>query len=251
MPPSHPSSRPPSPKPHKKQRIQVSPSSSAHEDSSESPSPHMSSSGLWENGAYKTSSSAKYIIVSHTEHSASTPESQKDSTEISGKDVFPTEAPISVIQKSVVAPQSANTHPAKSTIAAESPISANSSSMHISMNPASSNLNSKHLDSQVSAKVSSSHHAESTISISKALAPHTISPSKRTISQATEELSPNHGKERYYSVRIPPPILSFGLWHKNQGTYEQTEATADSAHQTGLKPTLHAVLIVVESGDRG
>ena len=26
---------------------------------------------------------------------------------------------------------------------------------------------------------------------------------------------------------------------------------ADSAHQTGLKPTLHAFLIVVESGDRG
>ena len=26
---------------------------------------------------------------------------------------------------------------------------------------------------------------------------------------------------------------------------------ADSAHRTGLKPTLHAILIVVESGDRG
>jgi hypothetical protein len=32
---------------------------------------------------------------------------------------------------------------------------------------------------------------------------------------------------------------------------DKRRAQADSAHQTGLKPTLHAFLIVVESGDTG
>jgi hypothetical protein len=32
---------------------------------------------------------------------------------------------------------------------------------------------------------------------------------------------------------------------------DKRKPRVDSAHQTGLKPTLHAVLIVVESGDTG